>query len=160
MVIISFDDHHSPGTAPLHRYGSGMARKARSKKSQMLAKDFGKRLKQLREQRFLSQRALAKGIGVEAAHISRYERGLVLPGAETLVDLSQFLKVSLGTLLLGVEDGAGHGAEEPIQDISLLERFRELEKLERKDREIVIALIDAWVDSRQVERILSRRRSA
>lgn len=125
----------------------------------MVAREFGKRLKSLREQRFLSQRQLAKGIGIEAAHISRYERGLVLPGAETLIDLSSFLQVSLGALLLGIDEGA-RGAEAPIQDISLLERFRELEKFERRDREIVVALIDAWIRSRQVEQIVANFRSA
>ena len=121
----------------------------------MLGKEFGKRLKQLREQRFLSQRQLAKGIDVEPAHISRYERGLVLPGAEILIDLASFLNVNLGTLLLGTQETPG-SAEPVIQDISLLERFRELEKLDRKDREIVIALIDAGVQSRRIEQIVTR----
>jgi transcriptional regulator with XRE-family HTH domain len=125
----------------------------------MLAKQFGKRLKALREQRFLSQRELAEGIKAEPTHISRYERGLFLPNAETLIGLARFLRVSLGTLLLGQDEPAG-GGDQPIEDITLLERFRELEKLERKDREIVIALIDAWVRSRQVEEIIGRRKSA
>lgn len=125
----------------------------------MLAKDFGKRLKQLREQRFLSQRQLAEGIKIEPAHVSRYERGLFLPNAETLIDLATFLRVSLGTLLLGQEEGTGQ-AVPPIADISLLERFRELEKLDRKDREIVVALIDAWVQSRRLEQIVAHRKTA
>lgn len=122
----------------------------------MLAKEFGKRLKGLREQRFLSQRQLAEGIKAEPAHISRYERGLFLPNAETLIDLARFLRVSVGALLLGEEETPG-GADRPIEDITLLERFRDLEKLSRKDREVVIALIDAWVGSRQHEEIVSKR---
>ena len=122
----------------------------------MLAKEFGRRLRRLREQRFLSQRQLAEGIQGEPAHISRYERGLFLPNAETLIDLARFLRVSVGTLLLGEEE-AGGGADQPIGDITLLERFRDLEKLSRKDREVVIALIDAWIGSRQHEEIVSKR---
>ncbi len=122
----------------------------------MLSKSFGERLKRIREERFLSQRQLAEGIQIETAQISRYERGLVMPNAESLVALSRVLRVSAGTLLGQVEQAHANG-EPPIQDLSLLERFRDLEKLSRKDREVVIALIDAWIGSRQVEEIVSRR---
>lgn len=127
------------------------------KKPSKVSKDFGLRLRALREQRFLSQRELAEGIGIEIAQISRYERGLYMPNAETLVELAGFLRVGIATLLVGHEDGQAPGADIPLQDISLLERFRELEKLKRKDREMVIALIDAWVGSRHVEEVVTRR---
>lgn len=127
------------------------------KKPSKLSKEFGQRLRVLREQRFLSQRELAQGVGIEIAQISRYERGLFLPNAETVVELARFLRVGIATLLVGHEDGQALGAEPPLQDISLLERFRELEKLKRKDREMVIALIDAWIGSRQHEEIVTRR---
>jgi len=135
-----------------------MAGKARGRKDLMLAKELGGRLRKIREDRFVSQRELAKAIRIEVAQISRYERGLSLPSVETLADLARFLRVDLGTLVFGAEEKAGHFNEPPIEDISLLERFRELEKLKRKDRETVIELIDAWVSSRQLEEVLSRRR--
>ncbi len=118
--------------------------------------EFGKRLRQIREDRLLSQRALADGIGIETAQISRYERGVVMPNAETLIDLATFLRVSIGNLLTGEEDGAS-STSAPIRDISLLERFRDVEKLSRKDREMVIGLIDAVISSRQHEEVMQRR---
>lgn len=129
---------------------------ARRKKTSKLSREFGERLRVIREQRFLSQRELAGGIGIEVAQISRYERGLYMPNAESLVELARFLRVGVSTLLLGQDEDAS-GAAPPIQDISLLERFRELEKLKRKDRETVIELIDAWIGSRQHEEIVSKR---
>lgn len=131
---------------------------ARRQKSSQLAKGFGERLRQLREQRFLSQRDLAKAVGIEVAQISRYERGLYMPSAETLVDLARVLRVSVGQLLVGDDETEAHLAAAPIHDISLLERFRDLEKLSRKDREMVIALIDAVIASRQYDEVASRRR--
>lgn len=122
----------------------------------MFAKSFGQRLRRLREERFLSQQALADGIDVQIAQISRYERGISMPNAETLADLAKFLRVSVGKLLLGEEDQEGGSA--PIQDLSLLERFRDLEKLDRKDREVAITLIDALIESRQYEQVSTRRR--
>jgi len=134
-----------------------MARKSRGKKDLMLAKELGGRLRKIREARFVSQRELAKAIHIEPAQISRYERGLALPSVETFVDLARFLRVGLGLLAFGQEDTAPPGNEPPIEDISLLERFRELEKLKRKDREMVIELIDAWVSSRHMEEVVARR---
>lgn len=122
----------------------------------MLAKTFGGRLRKIREERFLSQRQLAEGIAIETVQISRYERGIALPGADTLLDLATFLRVGVGSLLAG-EDAAA-GSEPPIHDITLLERFRDLEKLDRKDRQMVIDLIDAVIASRQIEQVSARRR--
>jgi transcriptional regulator with XRE-family HTH domain len=121
----------------------------------VLAKEFGQRLRKFREERFLSQRAVGQGIGIETAQISRWERGLFLPNAETLVELARFLRVGIAKLLLGQEETPGD--EPPIEDISLLERFRDLEKLSRKDREMVIGLIDAVIASRQYAEVTSRR---
>lgn len=124
----------------------------------MLAKSFGQRLRKLRDERSLSQRDLAKGIGSETAHISRYERGVVMPNAESLLDLAQFLRVEVGFLLTGDESArATKGDELPIHDLALLERFRDLEKLSRKDRETVIAVIDALLSSREYEEVGAKR---
>lgn len=122
----------------------------------MLAKAFGERLRKIRESRLLSQRQLADGIAIDVTQISRYERGIVMPNAETLVDLAEFLRVSVGMLLIGEEQPAT--AAMPIHDIALLERFRDLEKLDRKDREVAITLIDALIESRHHEQVSTRRR--
>lgn len=122
----------------------------------MLAKAFGQRLKKTREERFLSQRQLAEAIGIQTVQISRYERGIALPNADTLADLAEHLRVSVGGLLIGEEEK--NGGQPPIHDISLLERFRDVEKLDRKDREMVINLIDAIISSRQHEQVTTRRR--
>lgn len=122
----------------------------------MLAKAFGERLRKVRESRLLSQRQLADGISIDVTQISRYERGIVMPNAETLLDLATFLRIGVGSLLAG--EDAQSTSEPPIHDISLLERFRDLEKLDRKDRQMVIDLIDAVIASRQIEQVATRRR--
>lgn len=130
----------------------------RRKQPSSLARDVGKRLRRIREDRLLSQRQLAEGIGIEVAQVSRYERGLFLPNVETLVDLAEFLQVGVTMLLFGREEGTQGTQEPPIQDITLLERFRRAEKLGRKDREMVVGLIDALISSREHDRISSRLR--
>src|SRR5262249_5430604 len=133
----------------------GMGRKTRGQGSKMLAKTFGQRLRKLREERSLSQRELALGVGTETSQVSRYERGVVMPNAETLIDMARFLRVGAGFLPTG--EDAGTPEELPIHDLSLLERFRDLEKLTRRDRETVIAVIDAILSSREYEEIGAKR---
>lgn len=123
------------------------------KKSSMLASEFGKRLRALREQRGLTQRQLAERLEAQVPQISRYEAGGIMPNAETLVALSDVLRVGLDELVLG-RDGARPVA--PIRDVRLLERMQELEKLDRRFRDTAIAVIDAIVVQGNNEAVSTR----
>jgi transcriptional regulator with XRE-family HTH domain len=122
----------------------------------MLALAFGSRLKRLREARGLTQRQLADRIRTEAAQVTRYERAQVLPNAETLVSISETLDVALDFLLRG-ETGEPTTQEPPITDLPLLERFQDLQKLPKRDREAVILLIDSVLARGDVETRLRKR---
>jgi transcriptional regulator with XRE-family HTH domain len=123
------------------------------KKSSMLASEFGKRLRTLREQRGLTQRQLAERIEAQVPQISRYEAGGIMPNAETLVALSDVLRVGLDELIVG-RDGARPAA--PVRDVRLLERMQELEKLDRRFRDTAIAVIDAIVLQGNTEAVSTR----
>ena len=73
--------------------------------------------------------------------------------AETLADLAKFLRVSVGKLRLGEEDIEGTVASAPINDISLPERFRDLESRAQGPR-----VCHHPHRSRHYEQISSRRR--
>jgi len=121
----------------------------------MLALGFTSRLRKLREARGLTQRQLAERIQIEVAQVTRYERGQFLPNAETLISLARVLQVGLDFLLLGeAEPGA---SQLPITDLPLLERFQDLQKLSKKDREAVILLIDSVLTRGDVESRLRKR---
>ena len=64
---------------------------------------FAERLKELRAERGLSQRKLAKLIGVSDKAISLWENNESVPNFEAVVVISQFFKVSL-EYLAGLED--------------------------------------------------------
>lgn len=59
------------------------------------------------------------------------------------------LRISLDTLLLGKADRMSE--ELPIKNVLLLDRLREVEKLGRKDQEMIVELIDSVVARRRVE---------
>src|SRR5437588_520468 len=98
-----------------------MAKTARPRFDRMMARAFGERLHRYREDRGLSQRQLSALAGVDPVQISRYERGLGLPAADTLVAIAKVLRVSLDTLLLGKADRAADAL--PIRNVMLLEQL-------------------------------------
>ena len=68
---------------------------------------FGTKLKQLREERGLTQKELAKGMELSPSMISMYEGGGSYPSVEILIRLSHYFRVSTD-YLLGVSDSNGY----------------------------------------------------
>ena len=60
---------------------------------------FGEKLKLLREENALSQRALSKQIGYSQAAIARWEAGLTIPNIQVLLDFAKFFNVSTDYML-------------------------------------------------------------
>ena len=61
------------------------------------------RIKELREEKGLSQKQLAEAIGLNHRTISHYENGRLEPNLETIEKLSKFFGVTVG-YLLGIEE--------------------------------------------------------
>jgi transcriptional regulator with XRE-family HTH domain len=118
--------------------------KARRKKVSDLAREFGRRLRALREERKLTQRELAERLGAAVPQISRYEAGVSLPNAETLAAMGKTLRVDLDTLLLG-EEGSKATDDVLIKDVRLIERVQEIEKLDRRYRDTAVAMLEALI---------------
>ena len=59
----------------------------------------GKRIKELRTERRISQQALAKAVGVSQKAIDYWERGINEPKARYIVTLSNFFGVTADYLL-------------------------------------------------------------
>jgi transcriptional regulator with XRE-family HTH domain len=73
---------------------------ARTRKQRDPADDaLGKRLRQLRTARMMSQEALAEAANVQTAVVSRVERGVALPSLGTLRELAWALGVTMTELL-------------------------------------------------------------
>lgn len=67
---------------------------------------FGERLAKARATAGLTQHALAAQVGCLNQDISRYERGVVVPGHGRIADLAKALGASPGWLLFGESDEA------------------------------------------------------
>lgn len=117
------------------------------------ATGFAERLRELRRQKDFSQSDLGERIGVHLTHISRYERGLSRPTADTLKRLADALGVSGDYLLEGATDEA---AKARFEDRELLRRFQEVQDLPERDKEIVKELLDAFLTKRHVQQLAAR----
>jgi len=122
-----------------------------------MAKEFGERIREAREARRITQVDLARLANVDVMRISRYERGLALPAAETIAALARALKVTTDYLLLGKNAELG---DLPIDDVMLLERFREAQHLPRRDREALLVVIDSILARYEEETRVERRKRA
>lgn len=94
----------------------------------------GVRIKQARQRRKLSQRALAEQIDVSHNAISKYERGINKPGSGVLLQIADALDVDVSFFLRPVRVGAIEPA------------YRKLSRLRKKDEYQLIERIRDWLE--------------
>ena len=114
-------------------------------------KGFGNKLRRLREDRGLSQRELARLIGIGVMQINRYERGISVPSATVLPQISRLFQMTVDQLI-----GNDAKSMEPpvIRDVRLFEALRVLDQMPRQERDVVLHLIDAVIAKHKVEEAL------
>ena len=105
-------------------------------------KDFGDHLKELRNQKGLSQEELAEKVTMHKTHISRYERNLAKPTVEVIKNLCNALDVSADQLVFGDQQRM---AEQRIQDGELLKLFKKVQDLDSRDVEVIKSLMEAYI---------------
>ncbi len=110
---------------------------------------FGRRLKELRKKRGLSQKELAAAIGVHQFQISKYETGAYFPTVGNVIEIARFLRVGLAELF-----GEVVPDEADVRNLRLLHRFRELESLPKEDQDVVVKLIDAWIAKGKIRKLV------
>ena len=81
----------------------------------MDGKAVGRRIKEAREKRHITQEELAARIDISPTHVSVIERGTKIPRLDTFVAIANALEVSGDALLLDVVD---HAAESQASDLS------------------------------------------
>ncbi len=116
---------------------------------------FGEKLRELRRKRGWSQDKLGEEVGVHGRHIGKYESGRALPNAEAIVNIAKKLEVSIDYLLINDLQGA-QKSDMPLHDRELLQKFKALEGMPEKDKEVIISLIDAYIKKQQIEGVLQQ----
>jgi transcriptional regulator with XRE-family HTH domain len=110
-----------------------------------------KKLVDLRKERNLTQKELAKNIGVHFSHMSRYERGISLPSIDVVKKIAQVFKVSTDYLLL---DDAQTILETKSPDVELLQLFKAITQMSEQERAAIKIVLEGIVVKHQMEQLL------
>ena len=65
---------------------------------------FGRALRELRQQKEMSQEALAEAAGLDRSFVSLVERGIQSPNIVVLIKIAEVLKVSAASLIARTEE--------------------------------------------------------
>jgi transcriptional regulator with XRE-family HTH domain len=108
-------------------------------------KGFGKRLREIRRRRGLTQGELGAAVGVSNRVIAYYEQDHAQPPGPLLAELARVLKASTDELLglQPVKDGTSP------RTARLLKRLRRVEELPPADQRAVLKMVDALVTTRR-----------
>ena len=79
--------------------------------------EIGRRVRKLREERHLTQEALAEAAGVSVPYVSHIERGIKKPSLVTLLRLSAALDVTVDTILRGNQPSEANAFFSDVQDL-------------------------------------------
>jgi transcriptional regulator with XRE-family HTH domain len=97
---------------------------------------FGKRLRECRSEKGLSQNELAKMLNTNHSVIGKYERDEVMPSIEVVKNLAALLETTVAYLL-------GEAGSDLFKDPEMLRRLKEINDLPTQDRECILYNLDA-----------------
>lgn len=109
---------------------------------------FGKKLREAREGKGLSQSQLAKLLATNHSIIGKYERDEVKPTIDVVKKLAEQLGTTVGYLLGENED------MNLLKDPLMLKRFNEINLLPDEDKKCVYSLLDAYLAKNKLKAIL------
>ena len=111
----------------------------------------GTRIIALRKEKDLSQTELANKVGVTYAQIGRYETKRVQPAADVLVKIADALDTTSDFLMNGSKN---EKATATLNDNELLLQFKEVDKMEKEDKETIKKLIDAFITKAKIKKMM------
>lgn len=109
--------------------------------NELVMYSFGKKLKECREAKSLSQSQLAKLLNTNHSIIGKYERDEVKPTVDVIKRLAEELGTTAGFLLGESED------MNLLKDPSMLIRLNELEKMNDEDKSHILHVLDGFIKS-------------
>lgn len=108
---------------------------------------FGKKLRECREAKKLSQNELAKLIEAHHSIIGKYERDEVKPSIDVVKKIASILDTTVGYLLGETPD------KNLLKDPAMLKRLNEISSLNDYDKEHILYTIDGLIKSVKIKNI-------
>ena len=108
---------------------------------------FGKKLRECREAKGLSQKELAKLLNTSYSVIGKYERDEMLPSIEAAKKIAKLLDTTVGYLLGETDE------ENILKDPEMLKRLNEIEKMDNEDKRSILKVLDGFIKSVKLKNI-------
>jgi transcriptional regulator with XRE-family HTH domain len=102
--------------------------------------EIGKRLKDIREEKRISQKELAESMDILPTQYSKVENGKVVPSIQTIVKAATALNVTTDEIIFGAQKNSVK--EDEIKDPQLQERIKVINALSGEDKMIALHLLD------------------
>lgn len=112
---------------------------------------FGQRVTLARRQKKLTQAQLGTAIGTTGDMVGKYERDAIKPSIEVAAKIAEVLECTLDYL---IRDIRNHEEKERTTSPAMTEYLHKLEKLPLRDREHVLAVIDAFTAKLKIQSIM------
>jgi transcriptional regulator with XRE-family HTH domain len=106
-------------------------------------KAFGRRLKEIRKRRQLSQVEVAARLGIHPSLVSQYELGYLRLHGALLVRMAEVLNTTPDEIL-AVKD-IRVDANQPLIDRRFLRRLKQVDKLSPHEKKLLLGAIDAFL---------------
>jgi len=109
---------------------------------------FGKKLRECREAKGLSQKELANLLNTSYSVIGKYERDEMLPSIEAAKKIAKLIDTTVGYLL-----GEAHDTN-ILKDPKMMKRLNDINELPEPDKQCVYSLLDAFLAKAKLQDIL------
>jgi transcriptional regulator with XRE-family HTH domain len=111
----------------------------------------GTRIQDLRKQKGFTQAELALKVKVSLTQMQRYEAKGVQPPANVLLKIADVLDTSVDFLISGDKN---QRIKQALKDAELINQFKAVEQMNDKDKNIIKALIDAFITKKQLQKLM------
>lgn len=108
---------------------------------------FGKKLRECRTEKKISQAELARQIDSYHSIIGKYERDEVKPTIDVVKKLAEVLDTTVGFLLGETEDRL------LLKDPAMLKRLNDISKFPQHDKESILYALDAMINGIKLKAI-------
>ena len=102
---------------------------------------FGKKLRECREEKNLSQAEFARQLGVHHSIIGKYERDEVKPTIDVVKNIANVLDTTVGFLLGETK------RQDVLKDQTMLKRLNDIAGFPEEDKQHILYTLDALIKS-------------
>ncbi|MCK9404714.1 MAG: helix-turn-helix domain-containing protein [Chitinophagaceae bacterium] len=106
---------------------------------------FGKKMRDIRETKNISQADLAQALSTNPSLIGKYEKDEVKPSVDAIKKLAEALGTTAGYLL---DDSTDFDF---LKDAAMLKRFNDLNMLPEPDREHILYTLDSLIKAAKLK---------